>query len=192
MTMQKTLVSCVFVLAAMASAVAMAQQDEDVTAMKTSTWRIQLNLDTPSLVPPAVQWAIFDKNPVRGFKAEVTRMQGYHRTRLEQAENEVQKELHRSSSMTVNWNWGFKEVSGREVHLLTSAPGRSHSICSNGPDGKKWIVTKTVQIEGKPACWVIPVKVKTGEEIQVSLTEDNMFDLRAAFDKTMRKASRAE
>ncbi len=44
-----------------------------------------------------------------------------------------------------------------------------------------------MQIDGKPACWCIPVEVETGKEVKVTLDKDNMFDLRAAYDKAMKE-----
>jgi len=60
-------------------------------------------------------------------------------------------------------------------------------MSSNAPDGKKWIVTKAVDIKGKPVCWCIPVEVKTGKQIEVTLNESNIFDLRTTYDNVMRE-----
>lgn len=64
---------------------------------------------------------------------------------------------------------------------------RANTISSNSAGGKRWVVSKTVQIDGKPACWCIPVEVETGKEVKVTLDKDNMFDLRAAYDKAMKE-----
>ena len=151
-----------------------------------------LTLDTPNLVPPAVQWTILDKDPVPGFRTRVKKMQPYYRKQLEGAKDEAEKKQKRSIQMTGAWNRGFKVVTGDKVYLLTSAPGVSHSIASDPPDGKKWIVTKIVWIKRKPVCWCLPIEVKTGEKLQVSLTEDNIFGLEAAFDETIRESSQTE
>lgn len=163
-------------------------QDEDIQRWKRETWHIMLNLDTPNLVPPAVQWAVLDEDPVPAFRARIKEMRTHYRKRLERAEDEVKKELVRSSQMTATWDLGFKKVTGDQLYLLTSAPSVSHSFSSNEPDGKKWIVTKIVQIKGKPLCWCILVEVKTGKGIEVTLSEDNMFDLEAVFQNMMRES----
>jgi hypothetical protein len=146
-------------------------------------WSINLKLDTPGLEPLAVQYAILDDDPVPGFQAEVRRMQSYYRKQIATAPDEDKKELQRSISMTVSWDRGFKKITGDELYLLTSDgnPG----FGSNRPEGRKWVVSKIVQIGGKPACWCIPVEVKTGQLVKVTLTEANLFDLRSAFDKAM-------
>ncbi len=181
----RSLMLSALVLASMAWSYNLSAQDEDVERWKISTWQMTLNLDTPNLVPPAVQWAVFDKDPLPGFRARVKRMKGYHTEQLERAGDDANKELARSSQMTVSWDLGFKEVTGDKVYLLTSAPDVSHGFSSNTPAGKKWIATKIVQIKGKPVCWYIPVTVETGKEIRIMFTEDNMFDLESAFDKVM-------
>jgi hypothetical protein len=175
------------VLAGMTRASSVSAQDKDLERWKRSTWQMTLKLDTPNLVPPAVQWTLLDKDPVPGFGARVKKMQGYKK-QLERVDDEARKELFRSSQMTVCWDLGFKEVTGDQVNLLISAPGVYEGVSSNAPSGKKWFVTKIVRIKGKPVCWCIPVTVETGKETQVTLTENNMFDLESAFDKAMRES----
>ena len=172
------------VLAGMTRASSVSAQDKDLERWKRSTWQMTLKLDTPNLVPPAVQWTLLDKDPVPGFGARVKKMQGYKK-QLERVDDEARKELFRSSQMTVCWDLGFKEVTGDQVNLLISAPHVFQGVSSNSPSGKKWIATKIVRIKGKPVCWCIPVTVATGKETQVTLTENNMLNLESAFDKAL-------
>jgi hypothetical protein len=148
-----------------------------------TTWRMNIGLDAPGLRHEAVQWAIFDEDPVPDFQARVERMQSYYRKRIEEAADADAKEMQRSVGMSVSWDLGFKKITGDQLYLLTA--GGPHGISSNGPDGKKWIVTKTVRIDGKAACWCIPVEVKTGQSIDVWLEEDNLFDLNTAFNEAL-------
>ena len=124
----RSLASCAFVLAAMIWALTTAAEDEDSEHWKDSTWQITLKLDTPNLVPPALQWTVLDKDPVPGFSARLKRSQTYYRKRHEWAGDEAKKELIRSSQMTVSWNLGFREVTGDKVYLPTSASGVSHIL----------------------------------------------------------------
>jgi hypothetical protein len=93
--------------------------------------------------------------------------------------------------MKGSWDFGFRDVTGNNLWLLTRRPGASisyHGLSSNGPGGKKWVVTKTVDIHGKPVCWCIPVEVKTGgPPIVVTFAKDNTFDLRSVYDNAMRE-----
>ena len=48
-------------------------------------------------------------------------------------------------------------------------------------------MTKTVEIEGKPVCWCIPVELKAGQQIEVTFDKSNTFDLAAAYDSAMQQ-----
>jgi hypothetical protein len=63
---------------------------------------------------------------------------------------------------------------------------KTRSRVSNAPAGKKWIVTKTVRIKEQPVSWSIPVEVKTGKQISVTLNKGNTFDLRAPYNAAMK------
>jgi hypothetical protein len=165
-----------------------AAEKESIKRWQDTTWRIGIDLDMPSLEPQAVQYAIFDKDPVAAFTAEVKKMQGYFRKDSEKLNNAAREQL-QVMRMAAWWDTGFKEIPGNSVWLLTRLPGQnlSHNpMSSSAPDGKKWVVTKTVSIHGKPECWCIPVEVKTGEQVDVTLDENDTFDLQAAYDKAVR------
>ena len=145
---RRSLTISALVLAGMTWSFSVSAQDEDMERWKRLTWQMTMDLDTPNLVPPAVQWTVLDKDPVPGFKNRVKKMHVYYRKQLERAKDKAKKELARSSQMKVSWDMGFKEVTGDKVYLLTSAPGVSHGFSSNTPDGKKWIVRNIVRIKG--------------------------------------------
>jgi hypothetical protein len=155
----------------------------------SSTWRVVVNLDTANLEPPAVLYAIVDEDPLPGLRVRIMRGQNSYRKRLEGEENKAFQRQIRSSQMSVLWDFGFKDLTADKLHLLT--PG-NHKLSLEGPDGRKWIVSKTVQINGMPACWCIPVEVKRGKQIKVTLTEDNVFDLASTFDKVMQESDHAK
>jgi len=117
--------------------------------VNASAWCMTLVLDTPNLEPPVVQYAILDKDPVPGFKARVARLRRFQQRQLEPGDL-LRKQAMRTARMTVNWDLGFRDVTGADLHLLVSSPFRSHNVGSNDPDGKKWVVTKTVQIAVNP------------------------------------------
>jgi hypothetical protein len=79
------------VLAGMTRASSVSAQDKDLESWKRSTWQMTLKLDTPNLVPPAVQWTLLDKDPVPGFGARVKKMQGYKK-QLERVDDEAYTE----------------------------------------------------------------------------------------------------
>jgi hypothetical protein len=94
----------------------------------------------------------------------------------------------RTAGVTVTWNLGFRDVTGADLHLLAFQYG-GHSMTSNSTDGRKWVVTKTVQLDGKPTCWCIPVEVKKGEHVAVTLSESNTFDLEGTFQSAMEEGA---
>jgi len=177
-------------LSAAETPVLSAAEKEEMERSEREAWQMSIHLDMPSLEPQAVQFAIRDNDPVPDFMAMAKRMQSYSRQQLRQAGNEARKEQLRGIEMAVWWNLGFKKVTGDGVHLLTNlsesrfAESR-HGIMSNSPGGRKWVVTKTVYIEGKPVCWCIPVVVTTGKKIDVTFNNSNTFDLRAVYDNAM-------
>ena len=100
------------------------------------------------------------------------------------------KEQVRYVQMKVDWDNCFKNVTGENVALLTNRPGASSSgivISSNEPAGKKWVVTKCVDIDQRPYCWCIPVDVKIGKQADVKLDKSNTFDLQTPYDTAMKE-----
>jgi len=160
-----------------------------LAAFKASTRRVTLELDTPNLDPPVVQYAILDKDPVPGFKARGPRQRTFYQRQLELRAGDLRLKQAMLRYVTANWNLGFRAVTGADLHLLVSSQFRSHSIGPNPPDGKIWVVTKTVQIDGKPTCWCIPVEVKKGKEVAVTLSESNTFDLEGTFQSAMEEGA---
>ncbi len=93
--------------------------------------------------------------------------------------------------MTVGWNLGFKKVTGDKLYLLAKGPRSSKTtLSSNSPGGKKWFVTKTVRIDGKPVCWCIPVELAKGKRIEVTFEKSNTFDIQRVFDDAMQEDAR--
>jgi hypothetical protein len=147
-------------------------------AAPTSVWMMQIALRHPNLVPPAVQFAIMDQDPVPGFTARIKRVRHLWKTQLRQTKDE--------HKMMAAWDSGFRQVTGDRLYLLTSGVLSSPcGVCSNGADGKKWLVTKVVSVDGEPVCWSIPVAVRPGGTTEVTLTDQNTFDLVGAYETAM-------
>ncbi len=167
-----------------------AAEKEDMKRLEGEAWQLSIDLDMPSLEPQAVQFAILDKDPVPDFIAHVQKMQSFSRRRLEKAASEARKEQLRAVDMTFSWDFGFEKVTGHDLAMLTNTGDplskSAAGIMSNGPGGKKWIVTKIVQIKGKPVCWCIPIEVTTGKSAHVTLSKSNTFDLQTVYDNTLR------
>jgi hypothetical protein len=133
-------------------------------------------------MPFEVSYAIFDEDPVPGFKASVKKWQ----SNVQKADRPEVKGEERQAAMVANWEVAFKKVPGNRLYQMKSSG--SPVLASNEPEGKKWIVTKVMEINGKLVCWCLPVEVKTGEVIKVSLNEENVFDLASVFDRALRES----
>jgi beta-lactamase regulating signal transducer with metallopeptidase domain len=165
-----------------------AAEKADIKRWQGETWQIGIDLDMPNLEPKAVQFVVLDEDPAPAFTAQLTRMREQNRQQLEKGNTGADREVLRAMQMTVAWNFGFKKVTGDNLHLLAKRPGgySKTAMSSNRPGGKKWIVTKTVQIDGKPVCWCIPVEVTKGKNIDVTFDKSNTLDLRSAYDNAMK------
>ncbi|MCU0914005.1 MAG: hypothetical protein MUC88_05520 [Planctomycetes bacterium] len=151
-------------------------------------WHLELTLEMQGLKPPALQWAVFDEDPLPGF---VERLERRRKTlpAAVKAAPEQEEVAARNARISVNWDLAFRKITADEAYLLTPAPRGSHGYTTNGPAGPKWIVTKTVMIDGKPHCWCVPVEVKAGKEIALILRAKNITDLTGIYDEVMNAPS---
>ena len=156
-------------------------------AMRQS-WQLSIALDMPELEPQVVQYAVLDEDPVPAFTKQISVVQLSYRRDLTKADSEERKEQVRNSQMLVSWDFGFRKITADKLRVLTehsSSEFGAPAVASGSRAGKKWIVTKTVYIEGKPVCWCIPVDLTIGNKTEITLNANNVFDLRAAYDKAM-------
>jgi hypothetical protein len=158
------------------------KQLDQITKLQATTWQIVFHLDFPGLQPEAVQYAILDKDPVPGYTAQVKLVRQAFRQQIEQADTKSWKEKARIAQMRHSWDSGFKDVNGANLYLLTN---KGTVLAANSGAGKKWIVSRTVDVEGRPVCWCIPVELKIGEKIDISFDKSNTFDLQTPYDKAM-------
>ncbi len=158
------------------------KQWQDVKKVQAETWRIQLRLDMPDLDPQAVQYAIFDHDPAPEYSAKIKRMRKLNLQQLKNTDTKSWKELVTYCQMKVDWDNCFAKLSAVEVNLLTN---RGTTLGSNAPAGKKWVVTKCVDINSRPYCWSIPVEVTIGKQVSVTLDKHNTFDLQTPYNAAM-------
>jgi hypothetical protein len=149
------------------------------TFADSKLWFLNITLSHPKLEPPVVQVALFHKDPVPGFTTRLKRIGQVCGEQLQAADSGRQKRI-RLAQMMASWNYGFRDVRGDQVHLLVS--GTRFQLCSNEPAGKRWVVTKCVEAEGEIVSWCLPVELQAGNIIEVSLTDENAFDLSASYE----------
>ena len=155
------------------------------TAQPTSSeyWNVLLILDFPNLRPPAVQFAIFERDPVPAFRNQVSRMRDLYLQLLAEGKGEFGSARAQGGQMEVAWDFGFRDTPGNEVSLLTS--GSRKLIGSNLPAGKRWLVTKAVISGDKVLCWSIPFEADPHRPAVITLIEKNATDLGPIYDEAM-------
>jgi hypothetical protein len=145
-------------------------------------WVANIFLEHPKLSPRAVQFAIFAKDPLPGLAARFKRLREHCRAQLQKVTDAGQSAQMRLAQMIALWNYGFRYVRGDEVQLLGPGP-----VClrSNGPGGRRWVMTKTADAEGEAICWCIPIELYHGQTTEARLTNVNTFDLAGSYEALM-------
>lgn len=143
--------------------------EKQIREWERTTWRLNITLKSDKVYGGVVQFAIMESDPRAAFKKDYRKIKELS---IKENRYDAESEL---SITSVAWDVQFKEVSGEEVYLLLK--GDTNGFSSNKPDRLYYLVTKTAMIDDKPSVWFIPVKVKTGEEIQVSLDDRNAVNL---------------
>ena len=95
--------------------------------------------------------------------------------------SESQQRTLRDAYLTITWDQSFTSINGYRVFLLTdsrhSVGTNGSTIASSSPDGKKWVVAKSMKVDGEPVVWCVPIIVEKGQTVNVVLSDDNMMEL---------------
>jgi hypothetical protein len=127
---------------------------------------------------PAVQYAIFPQDPIPLFKAVLNRMEKPWLEQLNKIDVEERRQTVKQLQQVGAWNHLFKDVRGDEVYLLLPAISEI-ALMSTAMAGKKWVVSKAVQIGDRRLAWNLPFEAVAGQEVAVKLSKDNALDLAA-------------
>jgi hypothetical protein len=141
-------------------------------------WRLRLRLSVPSLDEPALQYSVFSEDPRKGFSSDLKRVAQVCQQKLAETEDPGKRQAIRRIQRASVWSHLFRALRGDEVYLLVP-PCSGIALMSSAPAGAKWLVTKPVQIGGRPCCWSVPFQAVPGEEVEITLAEDNLLDLEA-------------
>jgi len=164
------------------------QTDENCwsQAHNKPNWRLKISLDAPSLASPAVHFVIFDHDPVPEFSAAIKKMRDSFRKQLCQAPDSAQREIIRNAQMITSWNQVFDGVETKFASLSPASTPRLF-IASSEPANRKWIVTKTAMLkrESHIVCWSLPVEVKVGKILPITLSESNCLRLDSIYEQAM-------
>ena len=151
-------------------------------------WQLSVRFKTSDVLPESVQFAIFDKDPVPGFMDRLSdNLTGSKEKRITKYGL-----WYRSKVLGDLWDSGFQEITGDKVYLIdvNSMWGTSDKT-SDIQIIKKWIVTKNRQIDGEAFYWSVPVELMAGKSIEVILSDENRFDIDAAYNDAVVHAAYA-
>lgn len=153
-------------------------------------WRVTLDLNMPTLDPPAVILALFDSDPLPRMERRMRAGAQSHKRLLDTQTSEKGKATFRRMFVEIHWDDMFQAVTGDRVHLLTtpSARRRAHSLglSSNSPGRKRWVVTRMLNSDGKSICWYIPLDLEKSNQIKLTLNAGNVFDIDSLYKKITR------
>ncbi len=153
-------------------------QTKEQGAWPRDAWRLRLRLSVSSLDQPAIQYGVFSEDPRKGFSSDLKRVEHVYLQKPAETEDPGKRQALRRIRLAGVWSHLFRTLRGDQVYLLVS-PCSDASLMSNAPAGAKWLVTKPVQIGGRPCCWSVPFEAAPGQEIGITLAEDNLLDLEA-------------
>jgi hypothetical protein len=154
----------------------MSDESSAQTEWPKDTWRLRLCLDIASSRLPAVQYGIFSQEPIAKFKEVLKRMEKPWLDKLKEITDEEMRRTVKEMQRAWAWNHLFRSVSGDEVYLLIPS-SNDIALMSNALVGTKWIVSKPVVIDDRRRCWSIRFAAVPGDEVVVSLSEDNALYL---------------
>lgn len=145
-------------------------------------WGIKMKLDMENLKPPVVQYAIFDSDPIKSYREHLKKLKEIINDDLQDCDDsESAKRIWKK----ISWNNKFSEVKGSDVNLLYTVPGITQSLARGGRGGKYWFVTKVRRVNKEPICWVISLKAKKSQMLEIVLNKDNVYDLSTIFDEVI-------
>ena len=156
----------------------MESESKEHAAWPSDAWRLRLRLSVPSLDPPAVQYGVFSEDPHRRFSSDLRRVEQVYQQKLAEADDPEKRQALRRIQLAGVWNHLFRALTADQVYLLVPTCTDT-ALMSNAPAGAKWLVTKPVQINARPFCWSVPFEAIPGEEVEITLAENNLLDLDA-------------
>jgi len=144
---------------------------------------IPITLDLPDIDVPAFIWAIFDHDPIPGYRKRIMEnIASWYPYQIKTMTDPEKKWKYRNGVIEGTWADGFEFLSGNDVYLYRKAKDVDNWY-NTYEDGNYWFVTQSILYKKKPICWCIPIRIKPGTKIDLILTEKNAIHLGALFDE---------
>jgi hypothetical protein len=148
-------------------------KSQDTLTNSKYHWKVNLTFSLPDINPEAIQWSVVDFDPTEKFIKDFNLK--YLESVLKEAKNENEKNMQIRISIEVGWDFLFKTVEGNNVYLLTNKGCKYMADIT--PITKKWLISKTFTIDGKPYSFAVPLNAKNGANLECKLDKSNMISL---------------
>ncbi len=149
---------------------------------------IPITLDIPDIDVPAFIWAIFDYDPMPGYRERILEhIAHWYPSQMNALTDPEKSRKFRNAVIEGTWADGFEFLSGSEVCLYRKAKDVDNWY-NTYEDGNYWFVTQSILHKKKPICWCIPIRIKPGTKIELILTKKNAIYLGDLFDEIMAEA----
>jgi hypothetical protein len=172
---------------------------EEVRSFAESAWSVHPRLEMSALYPHSVQFALFERDPVPGFRERVAshpRSGEELRSADRSSGGSSEARELRLALLGAVWDAGFRDVTGDQVYLLTpdelESPEASDlrsgdqpvtftrvylTIGSNAPAGARWLVTRSLIHDDRALVWSLHVDTVVGRTKSLVLHAANVLDL---------------
>lgn len=147
-----------------------------------NTWQAKISFSLPELNPEAIQYAFVDFDPTETF------VKKFNLTFLEEsligAKDESEKTNITNASIESGWDFLFYTIKGSDVFLLTNKGTLIMADVTAAT--KKWLISKTFYIGGKPYCFIVPLNTVDGAILECRLDKNNMVSLTEIFQNKIK------
>ncbi len=145
-------------------------------------WKLGIDFKLPALSPEAIQIALVDFDPTEKFMQKFNMI--YLTEKLKKAKDDEERTFQIIIGITVYWNNLFDVVKGSELYLLTPNPFILSSVANySKPITKKWLVSKSFLLDNKPYCYIIPIELENGTNLDITLDTTNLISLTDIYNK---------
>lgn len=142
-------------------------------------YKIRLTCKINRINAPIIAYALFNEDPLKIFKNNVYHLREYFEKSIENETKQGKAKIFISSCLMGAWDNMFKLVSGDKIQLITNKGGIA-GLGSDIPQGMEktiYLATKSFVGYGQDLIvWYFPLKVKAGDNIDLVLTDENMFN----------------
>ena len=157
---------------------------DKIRKWKETTWQILPRINMPSLDPQAVQFALFDSDPIDQYRKALLANRDRLRREIAAEPDSMQREILRKAQMITTWDGLFRTITGDEVYLLVPSLSKTNEslsralvVSSNSPAGRKWLTTKIAHCDDAPTCWCLPINTEIGKSVEIELQKENVFEI---------------